>query len=158
MDQAIKTGFSFGLTSAVITTLGLVIGLESGTHSRLVVMGGILTIAIADAFSDALGIHVSVESENHRNVKQIWCSTLATFFSKLIFALTFIIPVIFLTLRQAIIIDIIWGFLVLGGFSYYLARLQKIKAWKVIAEHVLTAIAVIVIAHFVGQWIGANFK
>jgi len=54
---------SFGLTSGIITTLGLIVGLHSGTHSKLAVIGGILTIAMADALSDALGIHVSEESE-----------------------------------------------------------------------------------------------
>jgi len=158
MNQSLKTGFSFGLTSAVITTLGLIIGLEAGTHSRLVVLGGILTIAIADAFSDALGMHVSVESENHHTPKQIWASTAATFLSKLVFALTFIVPVIFLNLNQAIIINIIWGFLILGIFSYYLAKLQKIKPLNVILEHLFTGAIVIIVAHFVGQWIGANLK
>lgn len=37
------------------------IGLMAGTHSKLAVLGGILTIAIADAMSDALGIHISQE-------------------------------------------------------------------------------------------------
>ncbi|MGZ8381620.1 MAG: hypothetical protein ACXW4C_08190, partial [Nitrospira sp.] len=55
MKASFKTGLSFGLTSGVITTLGLMVGLHSGTHSRTVVIGGILTIAIADAMSDALG-------------------------------------------------------------------------------------------------------
>ena len=67
MNHSIKTGFSFGLTSGIITTLGLIVGLNSGTGSKLVVLGGILTIAIADAFSDALGIHISEESENKHN-------------------------------------------------------------------------------------------
>ena len=54
MKQSLKTGFSFGLTSGVITTLGLMVGLNAGTHSRLAVIGGIVTIAVADALSDAL--------------------------------------------------------------------------------------------------------
>ncbi len=57
-------GISFGLTSGIITTLGMIVGLHAGTHSRLAVIGGVLTIAIADAFSDALGIHISEESQN----------------------------------------------------------------------------------------------
>jgi len=39
MKHSLKTGFSFGLTSGIITTLGLMVGLHSGTHSRLAVMG-----------------------------------------------------------------------------------------------------------------------
>ena len=63
MNHSIKVGVSFGITSGIITTLGMMVGLQSGTHSKLVVIGGVLMIAIADAFSDALGIHVSEESE-----------------------------------------------------------------------------------------------
>jgi VIT1/CCC1 family predicted Fe2+/Mn2+ transporter len=85
MKHSLKTGFSFGLTSGIITTLGLMVGLHSGTHSKLVVVGGILTIAIADAFSDALGIHISEESENKHTKKEIWESTISTFLSKFVF-------------------------------------------------------------------------
>ena len=35
-------GLSFGLTSGVITTLGLMVGLRSGTGSRIAVIGGIV--------------------------------------------------------------------------------------------------------------------
>jgi len=44
MKQSLKTGFSFGLPSGVITTLGLMIGQHAGTHSRLAVTGGIVPI------------------------------------------------------------------------------------------------------------------
>jgi cytochrome c biogenesis protein CcdA len=89
MNHQLKIGLSFGLTSAIITTLGLMIGLISGTESKIVVIGGILTIAIADAFSDALGIHLSEESESKHTRKEIWEATLATFFFKAMFGLSF---------------------------------------------------------------------
>ena len=94
--HTVKSGFSFGLTSATITTLGLMVGLESGTRSSAVVIGGIITIAIADAFSDAMGIHVSKESENRHSNKEVWEATIATFGAKLLFALTFAVPVSYL--------------------------------------------------------------
>jgi len=59
MKESIKTGISFGLASGVITTLGLMTGLNAGTKSELAVIGGILVIAIADALSDSVGIHIS---------------------------------------------------------------------------------------------------
>lgn len=95
IKQSFKTGLGFGLTSGVITTLGLIVGLHSGTHSKIVIIGGILVIAVADALSDALGIHISEESNRKRSQKEIWESTISTFFSKLIIALTFIIPILF---------------------------------------------------------------
>ncbi len=82
MRDSLRTGICFGLTSAVITTLGLMVGLHSGTHSRIVVLAGVLTIAIADAFSDALGIHISEESDKTRTAKQVWGATIATFLTK----------------------------------------------------------------------------
>jgi len=157
MKHSVKIGFSFGLTSGIITTLGLMVGLNSGTHSKLVVIGGVLTIAIADAFSDALGIHISEESENKHTTKEIWESTIATFVSKFAFALTFIIPVLLFPLTTAIYVSIVWGFTLLGLFSFYIAREQGVKPWKVVIEHLAIALAVIIITHYVGDWIAGTF-
>jgi len=157
MKHSLKTGFSFGLTSGIITTLGLIVGLHSGTHSRPVIIGGILTIAIADAFSDALGIHISEESENKHTTIEIWESTLSTFVAKFLFAMTFVIPILFLSLTTAIIVSVVWGLSLLGIFSFYIAKEQKVKPWKVIMEHLFIALAVVGITHYVGDWIGSTF-
>lgn len=157
LKHSLKIGLSFGLTSGIITTLGLIVGLHSGTHSRLVVLGGILTIAIADAFSDALGIHVSEESENKHTSREIWESTISTFLSKFAFALMFCIPVLMFELTIAIIISVIVGLLILGILSYGLTGEGKAERWKVVAEHMIIALAVIVIAHYAGDWISSTF-
>ncbi len=157
MRHSLKTGLSFGLTSGVITTLGLMVGLDSGTHSKLAVIGGVLTIAIADAFSDALGIHVSEESENKHTSKEIWESTISTFLFKFVFALTFVIPVIMLELSTAILVSIFWGMLVLGAASFGIARAQKKNPIRVISEHLIIAIAVVIIAYFFGIWVSETF-
>lgn len=156
MKHSLIVGFSFGLTSGIITTLGLMVGLHSGTHSKLVVLGGVLTIAIADAFSDALGIHISEESENKHTAKEIWESTIATFLSKFVFALTFIVPVMLFQLSTAIIVSVVWGLSLLGLFSFYIAKEQKVKSWKVVIEHLSIALVVIITTHYVGAWIAAN--
>lgn len=158
MDHSIKTGLSFGLTSAIITTLGLMVGLNSGTHLRLAVIGGVLTIAIADAFSDALGIHVSEEAENKHTAREIWESTIATFLAKFIFASTFVVPLLlFDDLSTAIIVNVVWGMSLLCIFSFYIAKNQGIKPFGVIMEHLVIALAVIVITYYVGGWIGSTF-
>jgi vacuolar iron transporter family protein len=156
MKASLRIGLSFGLTSAVITTLGLMVGLNSGTHSKLAVLGGILTIAVADAFSDALGIHVSEESDN-KTEKNVWESTGATFISKLIIALTFVLPVIFLELGTAVLVSIIWGLMILGILSYEIAKHRKENSLKVVVEHLLIAIIVIVITHLIGKAINFYF-
>ncbi len=157
MKHSLKTGLSFGLTSAVITTLGLMVGLESGTKSKLAVLGGILTIAIADAFSDAMGIHMSEEAEGEHGPKIIWQATVATFFSKFAFALTFLVPVLLFELGRAIWISVIWGLSILGFFSFKMAKAQKVEPKKAVVEHLLVALTVIVITHYVGEWIALRF-
>ncbi|ODS35937.1 MAG: hypothetical protein A7316_10545 [Candidatus Altiarchaeales archaeon WOR_SM1_86-2] len=153
MELSIKKGFSFGLTSGVITTLGLMVGLHSSTHSALVVIGGILVIAIADALSDALGVHISEEYENQHTTKEIWAATITTFLSKGIFALTFIIPVLLFQLSTAIIVGIIWGLSLITIFSFYMAKQQGVKPYRVVMEHLVIAILVIVVTHYIGEWV-----
>lgn len=152
MKSSIRKGFGFGLTSGIMTTLGLIVGLHSGTHSKLVILGGILVISVADAFSDALGIHISEEAGSKTiKTKEIWESTISTFLFKLIFALSFIIPILLLKLQTAIIISIIWGLSLLAVFSYYIAKKRNMNPTKSVIEHLVIAIIVIIITHFIGD-------
>ena len=157
MNHSIKIGLSFGLTSGIITTLGLMVGLHSGTHSKVAILGGILTIAVADAFSDALGIHISEESESTHTTKEIWQATISTFVFKFICPLMFIVPVLLLDLSTAIVVSIVWGLLVLSILSFRIAREQHEPPWKVIGEHLLVATVVICITHYIGDWISKTF-
>ncbi|HHN81955.1 MAG TPA: hypothetical protein ENN11_04995 [Methanomicrobia archaeon] len=124
MRDSFKTGFSFGLTSGIITTLGLVMGLYAGTKSEPAIIGGIITIAIADAFSDSLGIHISEESKCAHDDRHVWESTVSTFLSKFVFALTFVIPIMTFCLRNAVIMSVAWGFFLLVVANFYIARIQ----------------------------------
>ena len=46
-NRPLRVGISFGLTSSVTTTLGLLVGLSAGTSSRPAVIGGVFIIAVA---------------------------------------------------------------------------------------------------------------
>jgi vacuolar iron transporter family protein len=157
MDHSMKTGLSFGITSATITTLGLMTGLNAGTHSQIVVMGGILTIAVADAFSDALGIHVAEEAKNEYSTREVWEATIATFISKFVFGLSFILPFLFFPLGTAIDAAIAWGLALLIVFSVYISRSCRTNVWSVVTEHLVIAVLVLLLTNFFGGWIAANF-
>ena len=156
MKSSVKLGLGFGITSGVITTLGLMIGLYESTNSKLAVLGGIITIAIADAFSDSLGIHISEESVQ-KSQKEIWKSTFSTFLSKFLTSLIFVIPVIFLQLDYAIILNVILGILVLGVFSFLIAKSKNEKPLGVVMEHLGIAIGVIIVTYVLGKLIGIWF-
>jgi VIT1/CCC1 family predicted Fe2+/Mn2+ transporter len=138
--------------------LGVIVGLHSGTRSELAVMVGIIVLAIADALSDAMGIHVSEEAEMEHTTKEIWQVTLFTFISQLLVALTFIVPITFLELSTAIMASIAWGLFLITVFSFYMAKLQKQSPYRIIAEHVIIAALVVLLAHSFGDLIYEIFK
>lgn len=153
MDSGTRTGVYFGTTSGVITTLGVIIGLNAGTESLVAVVGGILVIAVADAMSDALGIHLAQESDSAVSDKQVWAATFATFFAKFITTLSFVLPFVLLPLAMAILVSTLWGYLVIGLLSYRLASEQGMKPLNVIAEHVAIATFVIAASQAIGSWV-----
>ncbi|MFA5155326.1 MAG: hypothetical protein WC453_02730 [Patescibacteria group bacterium] len=154
MDKAEKVGISFGLTSASITTLGLIIGLETGTGSRLAVAAGIMTIAIADAFSDSLGVHLVKESEGNFSHQEIWKATGYTFVAKLVFGLSFLVPVLALPMPWALVVAVGWGILILVLLNYYIAKVNGKKPFNMIAEHLSIALLVLALSWLAGRLIG----
>lgn len=122
MKKSYKAGISFGLVSGVLTTLGLLIGLGVSTQSKAAVIGGILTIAIADALSDSFGVHLSQESSGDNTPKQVWEATFATFISKFLFALTFLAPILLFDMKLALIVSVIWGLILISVLSVLISN------------------------------------
>jgi len=152
-----RTGLFFGATSGVITTIGLITGLNAGTHSVTAVLGGIFVIAVADAMSDALGIHLAEESNPNATTQHIWSATISTFLNKFIFAISFAVPLLLLPLNQAVIASLLWGMLVIIVLSYFLARAQKVSPVLIVAEHLGIAMLVVVLSHLIGEWVSRTF-
>ena len=151
MNAQIKKGLGFGLTSGVITTLGLIVGLDASTGSRLAVIAGILVIAIADALSDAMGIHIAEETADKTTFRQVWEATISTFLFKFIFALTFVVPFLFFSLVNSVMVCIVWGLFLITIYSYHLAKTKKMVAYKVICEHILLTAIVVGASYLVGK-------
>lgn len=156
-NKGARTGIFFGTTSGVITTLGLIAGLNAGTKSVVAVLGGILVVAVADAMSDALGIHIAQEADPDSTEEHIWAATFWTFITKLIVALSFALPLLWLPLQLAVVVAVSWGLLVITLLSAVLARMQRIAALPIITEHLLIAIVVVTISHYIGVWVNSAF-
>lgn len=156
-NKGARTGIFFGATSGVITTLGLIVGLNAGTNSMVAVLGGILVIAVADAMSDALGIHIAQEADPDSTENHVWAATIWTFFTKLIVALSFALPLLWLPLQIAVAVAVGWGLLVITLLSAFLARMQRVAALPIITEHLVIAIVVVAISHYIGVWVNSAF-
>jgi len=143
-------GLSFGLTSGIITTLGLIVGVNSATNSKLAVIAAILTIAVADSLSDAFGIYLSEESRKDESKKPIWAISLFSFLGKFVFSLLFLIPIILLDLDLAIKISIVLGMIIISLLAVYIARRRSRPIFTEVVEHLALASFVIFISYFLG--------
>lgn len=157
LTDSLLAGFGFGTTSGVITTLGAIVGIFASSHNKPAILAAIVTVGVADAFSDALGEHISEESRadaSSENVKHI---TLATFFSKMVVGLSFLFPFLVLDIYRAVIVSIIYGAVLLSLISCRIARISKEKPFKVIGTHLLVALCVIVVTFLLGNLIDKSF-
>ncbi|MDH3615083.1 MAG: hypothetical protein OEQ90_01300 [Gammaproteobacteria bacterium] len=152
-----RTGLFFGATSGVITTIGLIVGLNSGTRSITAVLGGILVIAVADALSDALGIHLAEEANPNTTHNHVWSATIMTFLTKFVFSISFAVPLLLLPLASAVMVSVAWGLFVIVVLSYFLARAQGEAPFAIIVEHVGIAILVVILSHYIGVWVATTF-
>jgi VIT1/CCC1 family predicted Fe2+/Mn2+ transporter len=157
------TGISFGLTSGTITALGMLVGLDSATSSKFVIVAGLIVMAVADGLADACGMHLAEEAEcdgegeaAHTSM-EIWLSTAFTFLSVCGFILTFTIPIFLFPLTTAIPIAIAYGMILLIIFNFQIAKIRKESKIKIIGEHVLIAIVVIIVSYMIGSLISALY-
>jgi vacuolar iron transporter family protein len=152
-----QTRFSFGATSAIITNLGIITGLDTLTHPKLSIIGALLVIALADNLSDSFGIHIYQESE-HIGKKEIWLSTLTNFLTRLFVSSTFIFLIIVLPIRLAVVCSVVWGLLVLTVMTYTIAKQQKINPFSAIFVHLTIAVIVVVASNFIGAFVITRFQ
>jgi VIT1/CCC1 family predicted Fe2+/Mn2+ transporter len=143
--------FSFGATSAVTSSLALMVGLNQLGVSGVGMIGALLVIGLADNIADSLGMHIYSESRLKNHTK---LNTITNYLTRLAITLLLIAFVIFLPITYAIIASVIIGLIVLTILSYFIAKAHKLNPYRNVAEH----LAVAVLALIVGQLIGSSIK
>jgi vacuolar iron transporter family protein len=139
------TNFSFGGTSAIITNISLIVGLNSKSN----IIGGLLVIALADNISDSLGIHIYQESEaQNRSANML--STISNFTVRLLVSVTFILIILLLPVYFAQITAVIWGIILLSIMTYLIARANHAAPLPEVFKHLAIAVAVIAASKFIG--------
>jgi VIT1/CCC1 family predicted Fe2+/Mn2+ transporter len=155
--QLYQTKFSFGMTSATVTDLALIVGLNQTANAKMSIIAAILIIALADNISDSLGIHIFQESERIDR-KEIWLSTSTNFITRILVSLTFMLLVIFLPMNLAVISSIVWGLLLLTFLSYTVAKDEGINPSLEVIKHLGIAILVILGSELIRRFILMKFS
>jgi vacuolar iron transporter family protein len=148
--------FGFGATSAVMTSLAIIIGLSNSVNQKLTIITALLIIAVADNISDSFGIHIHEESHS-KNRKEIRRTTNYNFLTRLVITSVFILFVLFLSTNLAIIFSIIFGIIVLVSLSYSITKSQKISPYSSIINH-LTIAVIVMLASFLLRAVIINFS
>ncbi|UCD97176.1 MAG: hypothetical protein JSV35_03780 [Candidatus Bathyarchaeota archaeon] len=157
-SHQVITAVSFGLTTAVITSLGMIVGIQSATSSKLAVVAGLVVMAFTDGLSDAVSLHTAEEAEVQRGrgkhtSLEIWLTTILTFFSVSGFTLTFTFPILLLSSEDALWVTIAWGMLLLILLNSYIAKIRKEHPIRLVSEHISLAVLVIIVSHLVGSFV-----
>ena len=58
---------------------------------------------------------------------------------------------------RAVIVGAVWGLIIISVMSFFLARLQQAPVWRAVGEHLVIALVVIAVSHFVGVWTRSVF-
>jgi VIT1/CCC1 family predicted Fe2+/Mn2+ transporter len=149
--------YIFGSSAAIITDISLIVGLGSARASKGAILGGLLTIALADNISDSLGIHLYKESEGCGERVSL-LATILNFLSRLLISLSFVAIVLAFPISQAIPVGIAWGLLLLTLLSYLVAWSNHENSISEIIKHVLVAVIVILLSRYVGYLIARYFS
>ena len=148
---------SFGGTAAIVTSMGLILGLDAAASSRQSITSALLIVALADNLSDSLSVHVYQEAEQLES-REAFRSTLANFVTRLLVALSFVVLVITLPHDSLVAATVAWGFLLLALLTFPIARARGARVGKEIAKHVVIAAIVLVISRWLGTWIAGRFS
>ena len=150
--------FSYGITSSVVTSLALIVGLDQINNPKMSIIGALLAIALADNIADSLGIHIYRESQCSKTKNNTRVYTFSNFLTRLTITLLFVLLIMFLPLQYAVLSSIILGLSLLSVLSYLIAVNQKTNPYLQIFQHVGVAVVVLITSHFVGQTIINMFK
>lgn len=156
IKSILPTRFSFGITAAIITDLGLIVGFDSVLNPKSGIIRSLLVIAIADNISDTLAMHVYQESQKLGR-KEVIASTFSNYATRLLASLVFVLLIAVFPMRLATILALVYGLGLLVLTSYSIAIDSHASPAKAVLEHIVVAAGVILISEALGRYLSTRF-
>jgi len=138
-----------------VTSMALIAGLEAANAGRASVISALLIAAVADNLTDSLSVHMYQESERFER-KDAFVGTLTNFTTRLVVCLSFVIIVVLIPSRMAMVAGMAWGLSLLAILTYILARQRQVSILSEVTKHLGVALLVIAVSRVVGQWIARH--
>ena len=115
-----ELGETFGAISGSITTIGTIIGLYAGKVDKIPIIIALISVALSDSFSDSLAIYYGSYS-----TEDALEHGFDTFKSKFLMPMLMVIPFLFLSIKQAVIIDTIIASIVITKTINNIVKTKK---------------------------------
>lgn len=146
---------SFGGTAAIVTSMGLITGLDAANVAKPLIISTLLIAALADNLTDSLSIHIYQESERLEK-QEAWLGTLTNFAARFVVCLTFMPIVALCPVSQVVVWSIAWGLSLLAALTCRLAWERRVGIASEVVKHVVVALVVILVSKSIGYWINRH--
>jgi len=141
---------SFGAASAIVTSVGLIIGFGTAEIPKSAIVAGLLIIGLADNLTDSLSIHIYQESERLEQ-RAAFLATVGNFVTRLAVAGSFVGLVLALSPPMAALCSVAWGLMLLAILTWLVARARGASVRTELVKHVAVAALVIVASGMTGR-------
>ena len=145
---------SFGAASAIVTSMGMIIGFGAASISKPTIVAGLLIVGLADNVTDSLSIHIYQESERLEQ-RAAFRATIGNFATRLIISLSFIGLVFSFSGTNMLLACLLWGVLLLASLTWFVAKSRNANVWTEVLKHLAVAAAVIAASLATGTFISA---
>jgi len=143
---------SFGAASAIVTSMGMIIGFGAASISKPTIIAGLLIVGLADNVTDSLSIHIYQESERLEQ-QAAFRATIGNFVTRLIISLSFVTLVFWFSTTNMLLACLIWGVLLLVALTWFVAKNRNANVLTEVLKHLAVAAAVIAASLATGTFI-----
>jgi hypothetical protein len=143
---------SFGAASAIVTSMGVIIGFGAGGISKSTVVAGLLIVGLGDNLTDSLSIHIYQESERLEK-GAAFKATLGNFATRLILSLSFVALVVSFSGTNMLLACLAWGILLLASLTWLVAKSRHANVTTELLKHLAVAAAVIAASFATGTFV-----
>jgi hypothetical protein len=146
------TTVSFGATSAIVTSIGLIIGFAAAGIAKPTIIAGLLVVGLADNLTDSLSIHIYQEAER-LEPHAAFRATLGNFAARLLISLSFVLLVLAFSSATILATCLAWGLVLLAGLTWLVARHRGADVLPELCKHLGMAALVIAASDAIGTLI-----
>lgn len=114
--MSLNIGNTFGIISGIITSIGLILGMYGANITLKPIIVSLVSIAISDGVSDALGIYYATINNNY-TTEQAYNEGFNTLLIKIICPLLMIIPFYITSINKAVITNLVLSLIIIYFIS-----------------------------------------